>query len=107
MAFPSLYPNGVGDPFDSRARKVGLKEYGAHMLRLKNRRIGQHPRFRFLLFNMYMRGQANNRARWTVDNDEHLDKMSLEQLQERLQVSESLLLEVVRSRASLLGTRPF
>ena len=107
MAFPSLYPNGVGDPFDSRARKVGLKEYGAHMLRLKNRRFGQHPRFRFLLFNMYMRGQANNRARWTVDNDEHLDKMSLEQLQERLQESESLLSKVVRSGASLLGTRPF
>jgi len=59
MAFPTLYPTGQADFNAPRQRKVDLIDYAQHLMCFKDGRFGQHPRWRFLVFNMLMRRKVS------------------------------------------------
>jgi ATP-dependent DNA helicase PIF1 len=58
LAFPTLYPTGQADLNTPRLRNVPLKEYARHLLCWHDQRFARHARWRFFVFNMYMRQQA-------------------------------------------------
>jgi hypothetical protein len=51
MAFPTLFPDGAGDFYQARLRKVDLGEYFKHLLRFRGGRFAQHKRFPRFAFN--------------------------------------------------------
>ncbi|KAG6065200.1 hypothetical protein E4U32_007684 [Claviceps aff. humidiphila group G2b] len=53
--FPPLYPHGTGDYFEARLRTVTFKEYILRALELLDGRLVQHPRFRYVVYNMWIR----------------------------------------------------
>jgi ATP-dependent DNA helicase PIF1 len=107
MAFPTLFPTGDADFNTSRSRSVSLKDYAQHLLRWKDGRFGRHPRFRFLIFNIYMRQQASSTARFYVSKASGISGLTLDQLTEALDTDVGLLPQIVRQGASLIGTRPY
>lgn len=42
MAFPALFPDGAGDFYQPRLRKVELGEYFQHLIRFRGGRFAQH-----------------------------------------------------------------
>ncbi|KAF4711174.1 hypothetical protein FOZ63_007540, partial [Perkinsus olseni] len=60
-AYPVLFPNGDAD-FNARGTgrlvKVTLREWAAHLLRLADKRFDNHPRFRFTVYNRFIRQRA-------------------------------------------------
>lgn len=107
MAFPTLFPTGKADFNDPRARKVSLKDYAQHLLRWKDGRFGRHPRFRFLVFNIYMRQQASAAARFYVSKASGMNNLTREQLSDALDTDPGLLSQIMRQGSSLIGTRPY
>lgn len=55
VAFPTLYPTGQADWNTPRLREVPLKDYARHLLCWHDMRFARHARWRFLVFNIYMR----------------------------------------------------
>jgi len=51
MVFPTLFPDGAGDFYQARLRKVDLGEYFKHLLRFRGGRFAQHKRFPRFAFN--------------------------------------------------------
>ncbi|XP_057860503.1 uncharacterized protein LOC131069166 [Cryptomeria japonica] len=45
MAFPTLFPNGIGLQMQPRTREIKMHEYVLHLMRFHDQRFGQHPRF--------------------------------------------------------------
>src|SRR6195952_3364640 len=107
MAFPTLYPTGQADFNTPRLRKVDLNDYARHLMCFHDGRFGQHPRWRFLIFNILMRRKANCSARFYVSKASHLKDMNREELAEALLEDEGLLPHIVRQGSQLSGTRPF
>ena len=107
MAFPTLYPTGRADFNTPRLRKVDLNDYARHLMCFHDRRFGQHPRWRFLIFNILMRRKANSSARFYVSKASGLKDMNREELEAALRADEGLLPYIVRQGSQLTGTRPF
>jgi ATP-dependent DNA helicase PIF1 len=107
MAFPTLFPTGEADWNAARQRSVDLPAYARHMLQFEDGRFGRHPRFRFLIFNMLMRVRAREAARFFVKKNSDLAGLSLEELEQRLAESQSLLSQIIRQGNCLSGSRPF
>lgn len=107
MAFPTLYPTGRADFNAPRIRKVDLQDYARHMMCFADGRFGQHPRWRFLVFNMLMRRRAGNSARFYVSKTSGLKDCTREELADALVADDTLLPQIVRQGASLAGTRPY
>jgi hypothetical protein len=107
MAFPSLFPDGNADWHDGRVREVGLKDWIQHMLKYKDGRFAQHPRFRFFAHDLLMRSQARKTSSFYISRNSELKSLSLEELKERLEESPVLLDSVVRVGKNLTGTRPY
>jgi hypothetical protein len=76
-------------------------------MRYKDRRFGQHPRWRFFIFNVMMRQRAASAARFYVSKSSGLKDLSREDLLEALEANESLLPYIVWQGSCLTGTRPF
>ncbi|KID81125.1 ATP-dependent DNA helicase PIF1 [Metarhizium guizhouense ARSEF 977] len=107
MAFPTLYPTGRADFNTPRLRKVDLNDYARHLMCFHDGRFGQHPRWRFLVFNILMRRKANSSARFYVSKASSLKDLSRDELAEALIADEGLLPYIVRQGSHLTGTRPF
>ncbi|KID81041.1 ATP-dependent DNA helicase PIF1 [Metarhizium guizhouense ARSEF 977] len=107
MAFPTLYPTGRADFNTPRLRKVDLNDYARHLMCFHDGRFGQHPRWRFLVFNILMRRKANSSARFYVSKASGLKDLSRDELAEALIADEGLLPYIVRQGSHLTGTRPF
>ena len=107
MAFPTLYPTGQADFNTPRLRKVDLNDYAQHLMRFHDGRFGQHPRWRFFVFNILMRRKANSSARFYVSKASGLKDMTREELADALLADEGLLPYIVRQGSHLTGTRPF
>lgn len=54
MAFPTLFPTGISIIMQPRITKVEMHEYDLHLLHYHDNRFGQHPRFRYYLYNILM-----------------------------------------------------
>ena len=107
MAFPTLYPTGRADFNTPRLRKVDLNDYARHLMCFHDGRFGQHPRWRFLIFNILMRRKANSSARFYVSKASGLKDMSRDELGDALLADEGLLPQIIRQGSHLTGTRPF
>src|ERR1700722_833303 len=107
MAFPTLYPTGRADFNTARLRKVDLNDYARHLMCFHDGSFGQHPRWRFLIFNILMRRKANSSARFYVSKQSGLKDLSRDELGDALLADEGLLPQIVRQGSHLTGTRPF
>jgi hypothetical protein len=58
LAFPTLYPHGEAEFCQPRERSVEYAQYIEHLLRYRDPRFAQHPRFRFVVINTLMRQQG-------------------------------------------------
>jgi ATP-dependent DNA helicase PIF1 len=107
MAFPTLYPTGQADFNTPRLRKVDLNDYARHLMCYHDPRFGQHPRWRFFVFNILIRRKANSSAWFYVSKASGLKDMTREELADTLLADEGLLLYIVPQGSHLTGTRPF
>ncbi|KID80837.1 ATP-dependent DNA helicase PIF1 [Metarhizium guizhouense ARSEF 977] len=107
MCFPTLFPYGTADWHQGRMRNVSLADWAEHFLKFHDGRFGAHPRFRFLVFNMLMRKKAREASGFWVKKRPDLLGLSLDELKELLGEESTLLKSIVRSGATLTGTRPY
>jgi hypothetical protein len=107
MAFPTLFPWGAADFKSRRTHTVQLKQWGQHLLKWHDGRFARHPRFRYMLFDMLNRQRSSTQARYVVNNVKDLNRLSFEELEDRLNSDDSLLNKVARAGSNLLGTRPY
>jgi hypothetical protein len=107
LAFPTLYPTGQADLNTPRLREVPLKDYARHLMSWHDQRFARHARWRFFIFNMYMRQKARSTARFYVSRTADIKDFTREELAEALDTDASLLPQIVRQGALLPGTRPY
>ena len=107
MAFPTLYPTSLADFNAPRMRKVALNDYARHLMCFHDGRFGQHPRWRFFVFNLLMRRRANSSARFYVSKASGFKDLTRDELTEALLTDDALLPQIVRQGSDLTGTRPF
>ncbi|OAQ58434.1 ATP-dependent DNA helicase PIF1 [Pochonia chlamydosporia 170] len=107
MCFPTLFPYGTADWHQGRIRNVSLADWAEHFLKFHDGRFGARPRFRFLVFNMLMRKKAQEASGFWVKKRPDLLGLSLDELKELLGEESTLLKSIVRSGATLTGTRPY
>jgi len=62
MAFPTLFPTGIAMIMQPRLTKVEMHEYALHLLHYHDNHFGQHPRFRYYLYNILMRHHSQATA---------------------------------------------
>lgn len=72
MAFPTLFPDGAGDFYQARLRKVDLGEYFKHLLRFRGGRFAQHKRFPWFALNTCCR-HPRHVVYWTARRHELMD----------------------------------
>ncbi|KAF7137062.1 hypothetical protein CNMCM5793_006913 [Aspergillus hiratsukae] len=107
-AFPTLFPRGGADYAHPRMRGVSYAEYAKHLMRYEDGRFAKHPRFRYVLFNTLMRGQASRSAGFYSKQRELPELEELQALFENEDPeSEAVLRSMTRFAAALRGTRPF
>jgi hypothetical protein len=63
MAFPKLFPDGAGDSYQARLRKVDVGEYFKHLLRFRGGRFAQHRRFPWFAFNTLQWARTRSRSK--------------------------------------------
>jgi ATP-dependent DNA helicase PIF1 len=107
LAFPTLYPTGQADLNTPRLRNVPLKDYARHLLCWHDMRFARHARWRFFVFNMYMRQKARSTAHFYVSRTSYIKDLTREELTDALNTDANLLPQIVRQGALLPGTRPF
>ena len=110
-AFPTLYPYGKAEWISPRCRTVAYKAYIEHLIKYRDGRFAQHPRFRYVVFNTMMRQQSNIRSTFFVRRHPNEAQLDVEELRQAFTsdspAAQSLLNSVVRYSGSLRGTRPF
>jgi hypothetical protein len=85
-AFPTLFPTGKADFQDDRPIKpVTMKEWAAHLIRYKDGRFAQHPRFRYWVLNTIMRHDAKAQAKWYLTTHKGQQRWTVENIREMIQ----------------------
>lgn len=109
LAFPTLFPRGDAEWALPRLRSNGLKffDWVQHLFRYHDGRFAQHDRFRYAVFNTWMRELSSARSRWVV-NKHFGQPITLDQIRVDLDNGDDHLLNsIVRCAGSIKGTRPF
>jgi ATP-dependent DNA helicase PIF1 len=109
LAFPTLFPLGEADWALPRLHAKGLKFFNwiQHLLRYHDGRFAQHDRFRYAVFNIWLRELSSARSRWVV-NKHFGQPVTIDELRENLDNGlEHFLNSIVRCAGSIKGTRPF
>jgi ATP-dependent DNA helicase PIF1 len=107
MAFPTLFSWGTADFKSRRTHTARLKQWDQYLLKWHDGRFARHPRFRYMLFDMLNRQRSSAQARYVVNNVKDLNRLSFEEIEDRLNSDTGLLNEVARAGSNLLGTRPY
>jgi len=105
LVFLTLYLTGQADLNTPRLQEVPLKDYACHLMSWHNQRFARHARWRFFIFNMYMRQKARSTACFYVSRTADIKDLSREELSEALDTDASLLPQIVCQGALLPGTR--
>lgn len=85
-AFPSLYPCGEADFVEPlRQRKVNFDDYIDHMMKYQDGRFAQHPRFRYVAYNMLMRRQSMAKSKHFVRANNQYQNITVEDLRAALE----------------------
>ena len=112
LAFPSLYPRGEADYWSTRPRGIDFKQYCAYLLKYQDGRFAGHSRWRYTVFNIYLRQQTRKRSAYVAKNLTRNGPISLEEVQEAFANPDApegrrLLNSIVRQSATIRGTRSF
>lgn len=108
MAFPCLFPNGAGDFYKPRLRKVELGEYFTHLLRLQDGRFARHKRFPWFAFSTLQRQRAYNQARIFVRQNHDAARLTAANVREMLaEGDESIVRRMMCYGSTLRGTRAY
>ena len=83
-AFPHLFPQGIADFSQTREIKVTLDQYFKHLMKYKDKRFAQDPRFRFFALNTIMRHGMLQKAGIYI-NKSKLQECTVEELKNKLQ----------------------
>ena len=76
-AFATLFPQGKADfHAPGRTFKVNAQDYFKHLLRYRDGRFAQHPRFRYFAWNSILRWEGKKRARIFAKRNKNDDIMS-------------------------------
>ncbi|KAG5995148.1 hypothetical protein E4U52_000310 [Claviceps spartinae] len=83
MAFPASVPPRHRRLYhvEARLRTVTFKEYILRALELSDGRLAQHPKFRYVAYNMWIRTQTHKRSTFYLKKDQRED-ITLEKLRE-------------------------
>jgi hypothetical protein len=107
MAFPTLFPDGRGDPSDL-ARLVGVpfSDGVEHLMKFRDGRFIRHRRFAFYCINRILRHQALNQSRFLIRSRPGDAHLSAEELRAKHANGElkSLFDNVYRLAGNLRGT---
>lgn len=110
MAFPTLFPTGIAMIMQPRLTKVEMHEYALHLLHYHDNRFGQHPRFRYYLYNILMRHHSQTTASVFVKKYiENNLPTTVSDLRQCLRDSPDSRLpkQIMRFGSALRGTRSF
>ncbi|KAJ7580688.1 hypothetical protein C8J56DRAFT_728621, partial [Mycena floridula] len=80
-AFPTLFPDGQGDFWANRLRKVELGDYFGHLMQFKGSQFARHRRFPWFAFNTLQRHRTFNQSRFFVTRDPTAGRMTATELQ--------------------------
>jgi hypothetical protein len=107
-AFPTLFPDGVGDFYQARLRKVELGAYFAHLLRFRGSRFAQHRRFPWFAFNTLQRNRSRSRAKIFVRQQHDAGRLTAEDIRALLAENDQHVAnQMVRYGSNLRGTRAY
>ncbi len=81
-AFPTLFPTGAGEYLAPRQRRLTLGQYSKHLIRYRDGRFVQHPRFRYFALNTMMRWRALETGRVFVKQRIGENHLSVEELKD-------------------------
>jgi ATP-dependent DNA helicase PIF1 len=108
MAFPALFPDGAGDFYQPRLRKVDLGEYFKHLLRFRGGRFAQHRRFPWFALNTLQRARAVSQSKVFVKQQHDAARLTVTDIRAMLSESdEHIVNQMMRYGANLRGTRAF
>ena len=108
--FPTLFPNGVALPMQSRYRQVKMHEYVLHLIRYHDNRFGIHPRFYYFVLNLMMRHRSQGISSMFVKkNLEDSIPTTIENLHLHIQQipNTQLVEEMMHFGSSLRGTHAY
>lgn len=107
MAYPCLYAYGKADINCPREQKVSALNYFRHLMRYKDGRFAQHPRFRFFALNSLMRWSALKDGNMFVKRHPEFKDMTVHTLKEELSKNPNLLNKILFQSSNIRGTRAF
>lgn len=107
LAFPSLYPFGLGEYVVPRQKTVPFKDYVVHFLRHEDRSFAKHISWLPITYCMLLNAQINSKSHW-LGTKGLPDKLTDEQLEVALTNEDSTLMrEVYDHGATMRSTRPW
>ena len=62
MDFPTLFPTGATMFKQPHIHQVEMHEYALHLIHYHDNIFGQHPRFRYYIYNLIMHHRSNATA---------------------------------------------
>lgn len=108
MAFPTLLPHGKADlNSPDRKEKVSIGDYFKHLLRYKDNRFQEHPRFRFFAMNTTMRWSAINYGSVHVERKDYLANMTIDDLKKKIQKDPNFVDKIMYECSSLRGSKGY
>ncbi|KAK4699420.1 ATP-dependent DNA helicase PIF1, partial [Phenoliferia sp. Uapishka_3] len=107
-AFPFLFPTGVGDLNAYRTHAVTDQDWFKHVMKARDGRFAQHPRFRYYILNMCLRWQAKKISKYYCKRHKADKVMTLSELRALLKGPATRLADrISRSADPIKGTRPY
>jgi hypothetical protein len=108
LAFPTLFPDGAGDFYQCRLRKVDLGEYFKHLLRFRGGRLAQHRRFPWFALNTLQRARTRTRSKIFVRQNHDAGQLTAADIRDMLSENdESVVQKMMRYGSNLRGTRAY
>ena len=106
MAFPHLFPYGLGDLTQERSKRVSAQEWITHLLQYKCPRFSQDHRFLFYAFHYMQKRRIFNAGNLYAEQD--LGNMTRAELLQHINGSEEeaaeLARRIIRKSAGILGS---
>ena len=110
MYFPTLFPTSTTMLLQPRIHELDMHEYALYLIHYHDNRFGQHPHFRYYIYNLIMHHRSNTTASIFVKrNLENTLPPIVHELVNQLQdvLNAKIGERVVRFGSSLRGTRSY
>ncbi len=109
LAFPCLFPHGVGDFHINRTRTChSMSDWAEHLMWYKDGRFAQHKYFKFIVHNMIMRKRTLEQSTYIVKQQLGDEQLTISDLKQKLQNGDtSIAKKILYFGASLRGTSQY